>query len=447
MNRPPRIGILFETSQDFQIVRRHLERLAEWDVPYAITLASALKSPDHLSRWIAEREREGVEVFVVATGGSANLAGAVAAQTDCPVIGVPLDTTHLRGQDALFAMTSLPVGVPVATVGINSVENAFYCALRVLALRHVEYGMLLRRLRATWEPKEAELLDNLRHQYPECFAPDVASATKPTAAQPTESAQEPKETHEPPRQEDEDVCVSVSSPQRTTAKEETEATVATPPPRRPARRIIVNPSQPDVAVIEEVADILLDGGIVALPTDTVYGLAAVATNTDAVRRLYEIKGRERGKPIPLLIHSIRGISRLVREVPEAARPLLESHWPGALTLVFRKYPGSFPDLSGDETIGLRMPDHMVTLAVISMLARPLAVTSANLSGKPPALTANEVLEFFGDRIECVLDAGRTPGEKVSTVLSVAESPFRMLREGTITFSDLKAVLGDELAER
>jgi tRNA threonylcarbamoyl adenosine modification protein (Sua5/YciO/YrdC/YwlC family) len=148
-----------------------------------------------------------------------------------------------------------------------------------------------------------------------------------------------------------------------------------------------------------------------------------------------------------LIHSIRGLSRLVREVPETAHPLLETHWPGALTLVFSKYPGSFPDLSSDNTIGVRMPDHTVTLAVISMLARPLAVTSANRSGQPPALTADEVIQSFGDLIECVLDAGRTPGEKVSTVLSVVESPFRILREGAVSFADLKAVLGENLAER
>jgi tRNA threonylcarbamoyl adenosine modification protein (Sua5/YciO/YrdC/YwlC family) len=446
MNRPARIAILFETSQDFQIVKRHLERLTEWEVPYVITLASALKGPERLARWIAECEREGAEVFVVAAGGAANLAGAVAAQTDYPVIGVPLDTTHLRGQDALHAMTGLPAGLPVATVGINNVENAFYCALRVLALRHPDYGALLRRLRAAWGRQEIELLNNLRDQYPEYFVAELGAGTAPTVGRPIEVTPELKANHMSPPQNEEAAPDSASRPPPESKNKPTDQPVTVAPPRRPARRIVVNPTQPDVAAIEEVADILLEGGIVALPTDTVYGLAAVATNSNAVRRLYQIKGRESGKPIPLLIHSTRGLSRLVREVPEAAHKLLESHWPGALTLVFSKYPGSFAELSSDNTIGLRMPDHTVTLAVISMLARPLAVTSANLSGKPPALTADDVIESFGNAIECVLDAGRTPGEKVSTVLSLVESPYRILREGAVSFSDLKAILGEHLAE-
>jgi L-threonylcarbamoyladenylate synthase len=224
-----------------------------------------------------------------------------------------------------------------------------------------------------------------------------------------------------------------------------------PPPgarasRRKGRRIIIaDPEQPDVPAIEEVADVLLEGGICGLPTDTVYGLAASSTNAEAVRRLYRIKGREPGKPIPLLIHSMRDLPRLVREIPEAIEPLLERYWPGALTIVFRKHTGSFAGVTSDETIGIRMPDDMVTLAVLSMVARPLAVTSANPAGKPPAVTPDEVLEAFGDKLDCLLDAGRTPGEEVSTVLSVVESPFRVLRQGAVSFQALKELLGDELA--
>jgi len=449
VNEPPKIAILFETPQDFQILRRSLGCLAEWKIPYAMTLASALKSPERLSRWIAERERDAVEVFIVAAGAAANLAAAVAAQTSRPVIGVPLDTTLLRGQDALHAMTGLPVGVPVAVVGVNNVENAFHCALRVLALHHPEYGSLLRRLRADLARKELELLDNLQDQYPEIFAPRDAestekAATGPVAVMPAaESAARaihelPLAGQAPPSQAETPAPATKDTPHGSSAP-------MTPSGHR-ARRIVVSPDQPEVAAIEEVADILLDGGVVSLPTDTVYGLAAVATNPNAVRRIYEIKERERLKPIPLLIHSTRGLSRLVREVPEQVHALFESHWPGALTLVFRKYPGSFSELSSDETIGLRMPNHTVTLAVLSMVARPLAVSSANLSGKPPALTADGVLDSFGDLIECVLDAGQTPGQRVSTVLSVVQSPFRVLREGAIPFSDLKAILGDELAD-
>ncbi len=437
MTEPARVGILFETFQEFQILKRHLDRLGEWDIPYALTMASPSKSPERLARWVREREREGVEVFIVAVGGAASLAGAVASQTIRPVIAVPLDTTHLRGQDALFALTELPADAPVAVVGINHVENAIHCALRLLALSHPDYAARLERLRAQWAEKESESLDNLRDQYPEYFGargapvpPVEASAAEPEAG---ESAV-PAAARAP-----ETVGVSVSN-------------AAPPPPAASpegpkTRRIVVNPLQPDVAAIEEVSDILLEGGVVALPTDTVYGLAAVATNGAAVERLYAIKGRERGKPIPILIHSTRGLSRLVREVPDAARELIETLWPGALTLVFRKPAGLFAGFTLPDTIGLRMPDHLVALAVMSMVARPLAVTSANASGRPPALTADEVLEMFGSQIDCVLDAGRTPGEKVSTVLSLVERPFRILREGAVTFEQLKDLLGDALAEK
>jgi len=446
MDKQARIAILFETFQEFQIVRRHLGRLREWEVPYALTLASALKSPERLARWIGEHERAGIEVFIVAAGGGASLAGAVAAQTDRPVIGVPLDTTHLRGQDALHAMTGFPLGVPVATMGINNVENAFHCAVRLLALRYPDYASLLKQLRAEWSEKEVESLANLRDQYPECFPPKAAEDTQVETSRPVPAAPETATAKVVEAKTTKDVSAGPLPERPGSTEKRGVAPAVGSSGRRTASRIVVNPEHPEVVAIEEVADILLDGGIVALPTDTVYGLAAVSTNGDAVRRLYEIKGRERSKPIPLLIHSTRRLTQLVRHVPDSARSLLESHWPGALTVVFRKYQGAFSEVTADDTIGLRMPDHVVTLAVISMLARPLAVTSANLSGQPPALTADDVLEAFGDSVECVLDAGRTPGERVSTVLSVIESPFRILREGVISFSDLKAILGDDLAD-
>lgn len=417
-----RIAILFETAQEFQVLKRHIGRLSEWDLAYEITMASAINAPKRLAQWIADREREGVEVFVVAAGGSATLAGAVASLTDHPVVGVPLDTTHFRGQDAFQAMAELPAGFPVGVMGINNVENAFYYALRIVALRHPDYGSLLQRLKMELQHKDSSCLENLVDQYPEIFS------GRPEGGGETTDLHEPSSGSEGNQSE-------TASAESTSAK----------PKRRGAKRLIVNVDQPDPMKIEEAADILLGGGIVAIPTDTVYGLAALATNAEAVGRLYEIKRREADKPIPLLIDSLRGLPHLVREVPKPIESLLETLWPGALTLIFRKRAGSFKAVSSTDTIGLRMPDHYVTLAVISTVARPLAVTSANLSGEPPMLTADEVMEKFADSIDCVVDVGRTPGEKVSTVLSVAESPFRILREGEVSAERLKEALGDRLA--
>lgn len=461
---PARIAILFETPEEFQIVRRHLHRLAEWKVRYVLTMASALKTPVPLANWIGEREREGVEVFIVAAGGAATLAGAVAARTDRPVIGVPLDTTHLRGQDALHAMSEMPVGVPVATVGINALENAFYGAIRMLALHRPQYAVVLRRLRIEWAKTDHDVLQNLQDQYPEAFDPATAGTLtvpgdKPRSPggdsqPPGERSAErpgprPPQPPAPEEMEEERETIKRRLAERSAAKQAEEESAEDDEPkaaksRARARRIVVDPEQPDVAAIEEVADILLSGAIVALPTDTVYGLAALSTNAEAVRRLYDIKRRDRNKPIPLLVHSTRHLPNLVTEVPERATALLESHWPGALTVVFRKHPKAFAEVSAGDTIGIRMPDSTVALAVISMLARPLAVTSANVSGARPALTADAVMESFGDVIDCVLDGGTAPGEKVSTVLLVVEEKFRVLREGAIAFAELKAVLGEAL---
>lgn len=519
MNGPPRIAILFETVADFQIIRRYVARLQEWRVPYAITGASALVLPESLTRWMGERERDGVDVFIVATGGGATLAGAVARRTRLPVIGVPLDTTLARGQDALHAMLALPPSAVVGIAGINALEGAFVQAIRTVALKRPEYAMALEALEREWIGREVELLGNLREQYPEVFAsrearkagvesepPRGVPETEPPRSAPESlPARAERELREKParRRESrrgrrapaqtaapverpvdrsaeqaagkttepsgEHAAEPTAAPAGTTAAPAKEATgpiaaqvaegaaeatpagpeaveVSAPPPVRHTRYIAVDAENPDVAVIEKVADILLEGGVVVIPTDTVYGLAALSTNTKAMRRLYEIKARDLEKPIPLLIHSVRGLRYLVREVPELARAVLDAYWPGALTVVFRKYSGSFPDISEADTIGLRMPNHNVTLAVLSIVSRPLAVTSANFSGLPPARTAQEALEIFGGLVDCVLDAGPMPGEKVSTVLSVADEPFRVLREGAVRFDELKALLGENLAE-
>lgn len=200
-----------------------------------------------------------------------------------------------------------------------------------------------------------------------------------------------------------------------------------------------DPQNPPLDVIEEAADSLLEGKLVAFPTETVYGLGVDATNVAALERLYEVKGRERTRAIALLIHSITQLRYVVKEIPEGVPALMEKFWPGPLTIVFRRHPNVFASLAPDDSIGIRMPDHYVALAILSMVGRPIATTSANLSGQPAARVAEEIVAQLGTNVHVIVDAGRSGDQPASTVLSVVEKPYRILRPGPISRQQLEEV--------
>jgi L-threonylcarbamoyladenylate synthase len=206
----------------------------------------------------------------------------------------------------------------------------------------------------------------------------------------------------------------------------------------------VDPALPDPFIIEGVSDTLLNGGVVALPTDTVYGLAADATNVAAVRRLYELKGRSADHPIALLISEMQMLRHISPDRGESLRAFLGEYWPGPLTVILSKYRGAFAAAAPGHTVGVRMPNHNVTLAVISLLRRPLAVTSANLSGESPAVAAEQVRAAFGQRLDLIVDAGPAAGSAVSTVLDLTIRPYRILREGAILAEELRGRFGEGL---
>jgi tRNA threonylcarbamoyl adenosine modification protein (Sua5/YciO/YrdC/YwlC family) len=209
-------------------------------------------------------------------------------------------------------------------------------------------------------------------------------------------------------------------------------------------RLPVDPDSPDVAVIEEVVDCLLEGGIVAFPTETVYGLAADATNPAAVERLFALKGRDTGKAVSLMVDSSKLLAAIAQNVTVEMKHLMEAFWPGPLTIVFQKRPINFRHVSPGGTIGVRLPDHSVPLAIMQALARPLACTSANHSGQPDARDADTVEAAFGDRIEALLDGGRLPERKPSTVLDVTQEPYRILRVGSISHQQIETIIGEKL---
>jgi L-threonylcarbamoyladenylate synthase len=212
-------------------------------------------------------------------------------------------------------------------------------------------------------------------------------------------------------------------------------------PARSLGRLRIDMDSPDVAAIEEVVDCLLEGGIVAFPTETVYGLAVDATNPAAVERLFLLKGRDRGKSVTLMVDSSKLLAAIAQNVSTEIRRLMEAFWPGALTLIFQKRPGNFCHVSPGETIGVRLPDHSVPLAIMQALARPLACTSANLSGQPEARSADVIEALFGDRLNALLDGGALPQRPPSTVVDVSREPFRILRQGAITREQIGAVVG------
>ena len=194
--------------------------------------------------------------------------------------------------------------------------------------------------------------------------------------------------------------------------------------------------------IEVGISVLKRGGIAAFPTDTVYGLGACADNEQAVARIYQVKQRPRNMAFPLLLGNTSQISTVAYHVPPIAWRLAEAFLPGALTIVLRK-SNSVPDIvtGGGDTVAIRVPAHPIPIALAEG-SGPIVGTSANLSGKPSALTADEVCSQLGDKIDLVIDGGRCPGGKESTIIDVTgEVPF-ILREGAIPKEALEEICGE-----
>jgi L-threonylcarbamoyladenylate synthase len=193
----------------------------------------------------------------------------------------------------------------------------------------------------------------------------------------------------------------------------------------------------------EAIRVLRAGGIVAIPTDTVYGLAVALATPDGLERLFEVKGRPTDRAIAVLLADVEQAADIGILSPPA-RALANAFWPGGLTLVLGRRPDrSLPDAltGGRSTIGVRVPDHPAPRAIAAALG-PLPTTSANLSGQPEAPDAAEIERIFGDRLELVLDGGPARGGRPSTVVDASGPEPRILREGAITAAEVESVLRD-----
>jgi len=186
-------------------------------------------------------------------------------------------------------------------------------------------------------------------------------------------------------------------------------------------------------ILTQAAEILANGGIIAYPTETFYGLGADATNEEAIQKIFTIKGRNFKNPIALIIGQTDDIYPLVQDIPETARKLIAAFWPGALTIVFSAADIVSTLLTAcSGKIGLRVSSHPIAMGIVQKLKRPLTATSANLSGASECTRASEVAEQIGDKIDAIIDLGDTPDTAGSTIIDVTCDPPIILREGAIS---------------
>lgn len=189
---------------------------------------------------------------------------------------------------------------------------------------------------------------------------------------------------------------------------------------------------------EEARRVIAKGGIVAFPTDTVYGLGCDPRNVQAIVRIYEAKGRDQRKALPLLLSGVEQIRVIARSLPDAAEVLANEFWPGALTLVVWRQASLPEQLGGGETIAVRVPDHDDLRRFLESCGGALGVTSANISGEPEALDAAQAEAALGSSIDLVIDGGRSPGGVASSIVDCTLPVPRMIRVGAIPEARIRA---------
>jgi len=209
----------------------------------------------------------------------------------------------------------------------------------------------------------------------------------------------------------------------------------------PAERLKVSATSPEPAAIRYAADCISRGGLVALPTDTFYGIAADPFNLAAVEQIYRVKGRPETRALPILVNSIEQAQELSRDLPESFEKLAKTFWPGPMTLLVEaasKIP--LKVTAGTGHVALRWPNSPIPCGIIDALGAPVTGTSANISGFPPCSTCEQVLKQLGERLPLVLDSGDTGASLASTIIALEFDSWRIMREGTIGEDAIRAAL-------
>ena len=198
--------------------------------------------------------------------------------------------------------------------------------------------------------------------------------------------------------------------------------------------------EPNRENIRKAVNGIKHGNVIAYPTETFYGLGADPYNQEAIDSLYRLKGWKEKRPVSVLINHVDNLPIVAKEIPPIAKLLINSFWPGPLTLVFKIHP-SFPSLlSGDtDTIGVRISSNEIANKLLEELDGPLTTTSANLTGGKEAFKAEEVEEYFGSDVSIVLQGGELKGVKGSTIIDVTEDKIMVIREGDLPLSEINMV--------
>lgn len=206
--------------------------------------------------------------------------------------------------------------------------------------------------------------------------------------------------------------------------------------------LVVRDIDKDRDKLERAAELIRSGALVAIPTETVYGLGANAFDEDAVRKIFQVKGRPQDNPLIIHIHNASQLDTYCHDVPDEALMLAEHFWPGPLTMVLKRR-SNIPDVvsAGLDTVAIRCPDHPATLEIIRLSGVPIAAPSANISGSPSPTEAGHVMADISGKIQAVVDGGGCCVGLESTIIDLSSEPFHILRPGGITPGQIQAIVG------
>lgn len=211
-----------------------------------------------------------------------------------------------------------------------------------------------------------------------------------------------------------------------------------------AELLRVSPENPDPAALRYAAEFIRRGEIVAIPTDTFYGIAADPFNLAAVDQIYRVKGRPETRALPILVNAPSQALALSRDVPYTFHRLASKFWPGPLTILVEASTGVPLKVTAHTgNVALRWPKSVIVDALIGLVKGPITGTSGNISGQPACATAIDLLEQMGDRLPLIIDAGETPGNLASTIVKLDGDDWMVMREGVVTEQEIRAALEDE----
>ncbi len=210
----------------------------------------------------------------------------------------------------------------------------------------------------------------------------------------------------------------------------------------------INPGHPEPDLLNRAAEVIMQGGVIGYPTETVYGLGANALNDAAVEKVFALKGREKNKPILIIASDLTQVKNLVISFPRQAAILAATFWPGPLTMVLEAAPQLSKSLLGFRNrIGVRIPGNPICLELLQRCGVPITSTSANISGQKNPISAAEVYENFGDQLDLIIDGGMAPSRAPSTVIGFDDDQVTLIREGAISKIIIEQKIGTIIDER